>query len=169
MHPTLFSVQENPQRTPEGTPPLSLAAFLSSPSDRSQILTPSLSRDGAGLPSTARHFFTRPPTGTPRRAISPREGLLILIPLLRGAAKATLYCAHRTSTVSSCAFCEQEGHLAAPLFIFLRPRVARAKKAPSLILISSSAAHSPSQDSPCRPRPSSPARLGIPALAAYPL
>jgi hypothetical protein len=29
-------------------------------------------------------------------------------------AKAALYCAHRTSTVSSCAFCEQEGHLAIP-------------------------------------------------------
>src|SRR3989441_6338863 len=32
----------------------------------------------------------------------------------KGVAKAALYCAHRTSTVSSCAFCEQEGHLAAP-------------------------------------------------------
>jgi hypothetical protein len=30
-------------------------------------------------------------------------------------AEAALYCAHRTSTVSSCAFCEQEGHLAPPL------------------------------------------------------
>ena len=36
------------------------------------------------------------------------------ITLFRGVAKAALYCAHRTSTVSSCAFCEQEGHLAAP-------------------------------------------------------
>jgi hypothetical protein len=36
------------------------------------------------------------------------------IPLFRGVAEAALYCAHRTSTVSSCAFCEQEGHLAAP-------------------------------------------------------
>jgi len=35
-------------------------------------------------------------------------------PLFRGVAEAALYCAHRTSTVSSCAFCEQEGHLAAP-------------------------------------------------------
>jgi hypothetical protein len=35
-------------------------------------------------------------------------------PLFRGVAKVALYCAHRTSTVSSCAFCEQEGHLAAP-------------------------------------------------------
>ena len=31
-----------------------------------------------------------------------------------GAAKAALYCAHRTSTVSPYAFCEQEGHLDAP-------------------------------------------------------
>ena len=34
--------------------------------------------------------------------------------LVKGGAEAALYCAHRTSTVSPCAFCEQEGHLAAP-------------------------------------------------------
>jgi len=34
--------------------------------------------------------------------------------LSKGVAKVTLYCAHRTSTVSSCAFCGQGGHLAAP-------------------------------------------------------
>ncbi len=32
----------------------------------------------------------------------------------REVAKAALDCAHRTSTVSSCAFCEQGGRLAAP-------------------------------------------------------
>ena len=37
------------------------------------------------------------------------------LPLFRGVAEAALYCAHRTSTDSSCAFCEQEGHLATPL------------------------------------------------------
>ena len=37
-----------------------------------------------------------------------------LMLLLEGVAKAALYCAHRTSTFLSCAFCEQEGHLAAP-------------------------------------------------------
>jgi hypothetical protein len=36
------------------------------------------------------------------------------IPPFRGVAEAALYCAHRTSTVSPCAFCEQEGHLATP-------------------------------------------------------
>jgi hypothetical protein len=36
------------------------------------------------------------------------------IPLFEGVAKAALYCAHRTSTFLSCAFCEQEGHLATP-------------------------------------------------------
>jgi len=35
--------------------------------------------------------------------------------LSRGVAKAVLHCAHRTSTFLSCAFCEQEGHLATPL------------------------------------------------------
>ena len=56
---------------------------------------------------------------------SSREGVLLDRPLcvlneslptsytfLRGVAEAALYSAHRTSTVSSCAFCEQEGHLA---------------------------------------------------------
>ena len=36
------------------------------------------------------------------------------IPLFEGVAKVALYCVHRTSTFLSCAFCEQEGHLAAP-------------------------------------------------------
>src|SRR4029079_4348400 len=61
---------------------------------------------------------TGPPSATPRRAISPGEYLPILyfsIPFFRGVAEASLYCAHRTSTFLSCAFCEQEGHLAAPL------------------------------------------------------
>ena len=34
--------------------------------------------------------------------------------LAKGVVKVVLDCAHRTSTVSSCAFCEQEGHLTAP-------------------------------------------------------
>jgi hypothetical protein len=46
--------------------------------------------------------------------------------LSKGVAEAALFCAHRTSTVSSCAFCEQGGHLAAPFLILLRARVARA-------------------------------------------
>ena len=48
----------------------------------------------------------------------------------------------------------------------LRPRVARAKKTPSLTPASSSTTHSLSQDSPCRRSPSSPVRLRIQALAA---
>ena len=40
------------------------------------------------------------------------------MPFLEGVAEAALYCAHRTSTVSSCAFCEQEGHLDAPSSFF---------------------------------------------------
>ena len=46
--------------------------------------------------------------------MSQSEDLPILITLFGGAAKAALYCAHRTSTASSCAFCEHEGHLATP-------------------------------------------------------
>jgi hypothetical protein len=41
--------------------------------------------------------------------------------LVKEVAEAALYCAHRTSTVSPCAFREQEGHLAAlyPLRYFI--------------------------------------------------
>ena len=92
----------------------------------SAFSSPTLSRDGAGLPSTARHFFTRPTPSAPRRALIPSEHSFIV-------------------------------------------RVPRAKKAPSLIPIFSSAAHSPSQDSPFHCSPSSPARLGIQVLAACPL
>jgi hypothetical protein len=38
----------------------------------------------------------------------------LCITLSPGSGQAVLHCAHRTSTASSCAFCEQEGHLAAP-------------------------------------------------------
>ena len=42
------------------------------------------------------------------------------MPFLEGVAEAALNCAHRTSTVSPCAFCEQGGHLAAPYPSFSR-------------------------------------------------
>jgi len=38
---------------------------------------------------------------------------------------AGFYCAHRTSTALSCAFCEQEGWSGRSLLTLLRPRVAR--------------------------------------------
>src|SRR6185503_2790378 len=60
----------------------------------------------------------------------PTRALLSLHHYFRGVAKAALDCAHRTSTVSSCAFCEQGGHLATPPP--LRPRVARAQEIISL-------------------------------------
>jgi hypothetical protein len=90
------------------------------------------------LPSTARNFLTRPTPSAPRRALLPGEhrftgkplfstfltrggpiGLLLRAsrkfpyPPLR-ATWSILDCARRTSTVSPCAFCEHEGHLAAP-------------------------------------------------------
>ena len=43
-----------------------------------------------------------------------QQGPSVLPASLKGVAKAALYCAHRTSTFLSCAFCEQEGHLVAP-------------------------------------------------------
>ena len=54
--------------------------------------------------------FVRALDGLPLRV--PNESLPFFIPFLEGVAKAALSCAHRTSTVSSCAFCEQEEHLA---------------------------------------------------------
>src|SRR5438309_11187379 len=56
-------------------------------------------------------------SGSDRNAFNcarPTKAFRFLMPLLKGVAEAALYCAHRTSTVSPCAFCEQEGHLAAP-------------------------------------------------------
>jgi hypothetical protein len=47
-------------------------------------------------------------------ARTPFSSLYSCFLVLKGVAKAALDCAHRTSTVSSCAFCEQGGHLAAP-------------------------------------------------------
>ena len=45
-----------------------------------------------------------------------------------GNSQTVLHCAHRTSTVSSCAFCEQEGWSGCSPLTLLRPRVARAQK-----------------------------------------
>ena len=62
---------------------------------------------------TARNFLTRPSTGTRDVPVARARAFRFFLPLLKGVAQAALYCAHRTSTVSSCAFCEQEGRLAA--------------------------------------------------------
>ena len=45
-------------------------------------------------------------------AVEPNPSLLQTS--AKGVVEVALDCAHRTSTVSSCAFCEQEGHLTAP-------------------------------------------------------
>jgi hypothetical protein len=93
---------------------------------------------GADRSSTARDFLTRPPTGTSRRAISPCEGLPNFPTCPGGSGQGCpLLCAifspsqkprarrdallSQASTVSPCAFCEQEGHLAAPPLLFCLP------------------------------------------------
>ena len=48
------------------------------------------------------------------KLLSSIESRLILLVSLGRSDRVALYCAHRTSTFLSCAFCEQEGHLAAP-------------------------------------------------------
>jgi hypothetical protein len=64
-------------------------------------------------------LLTRPTNGTPKDVpFTLARAFRFLTPFLEGVAKAALHCAHRTSTVSPCAFCEQEGHLAAPSSFF---------------------------------------------------
>ena len=69
-------------------------------------------RGGWDDPNCAQ-YSTHPALSAPRRALS-RARAFLSFPLFRGAAKAALNCAHRTSTVSPCAFCAQGGHLVAP-------------------------------------------------------
>jgi len=83
-------------------------------------------RGGWDDPNCAQ-YSTHPALSAPRRALSRARAFQFPIPPFRGVAMAALNCAHRTSTVSPCAFCEQGGHLAAPPPILLRPRVARAR------------------------------------------
>jgi len=70
-------------------------------------------RGGWDDPNCAQ-YSTHPALSAPRRALSRARAFPFPIPPFRGVAKAALNCAHRTSTVSPCAFCEQGGHLAAP-------------------------------------------------------
>src|SRR6267143_1633736 len=72
-----------------------------------------LLRGGWDGPNCA-HYSTHPALSAPRRALSRARAFQFPIPPFRGGAKAALNCAHRTSTVSPCAFCEQGGQLAAP-------------------------------------------------------
>jgi hypothetical protein len=63
------------------------------------------------------------------RAVPLARARVSSVPYLPKRSRQTgLQCAHRTSTVSSCAFCEQEGWSGGSLPILLRPRVARAQK-----------------------------------------
>ena len=58
--------------------------------------------------------------GSPRPRVARAQKIIRLHPLLcskhllKRVVEAALYCAHRTSTVSPCAFCEQKGHLTTP-------------------------------------------------------
>jgi hypothetical protein len=83
-----------------------------------------------GLASTARP--SHPPIlDAPRRILAPAMAFLFyhsFYTLTRGSGQIILYCAHRTSTVSPCVFCEQEGWSGRSLLTLLRPRVARAKR-----------------------------------------
>ncbi len=82
---------------------------------------------------TARNFLTRPPTGTPRRATSPSEGLLF--PSLhhrtfspKGVAGLSFTARIGRAQFHRARSASKKDGLAAPFHIFLRPRVARAKE-----------------------------------------
>ena len=94
-----------------------------------QACSCTLPSDGPDESPTVRCVLTRPPTGRyfspalpsdcfvidfPRRAISSGEGLLTFPLLPQGSSQTVLHCAHRTSTVSSCAFCEHKGWSGCP-------------------------------------------------------
>jgi hypothetical protein len=89
---------------------------LSSKAAASDHLLPLL-RGGWDDPNCA-HYSTHPALSAPRRALSRARAFQFSLPLFRGVAKAALDCAHRTSTDSPCAFCEQGGHLATPASSF---------------------------------------------------
>ena len=69
-------------------------------------------------------------------------------PCPKRSRQTVLHCAHRTSTASSCAFCEQEGWSGGSPPTLLRPRVPRAKRA---LLIASHSHHIPSQSNTAPP------------------
>jgi len=89
------------------------------------------SRGWWGLSSTAQ--LSHPPTpDAPRRVLAQARAFLFyqsFYTLTQASGRIILYCAHRTSTVSPCAFCEQKGWPGRSLLTLLRPRVARAKRA----------------------------------------
>jgi hypothetical protein len=75
LHPILCSASK------KGTWPLPLCPSLRASDEHSfnyapSTLTPPLTGGWPVWPPTARGFLTLPPTGTPRRAISPSEGFL---------------------------------------------------------------------------------------------
>jgi len=127
---------------------------------------------GLGLPSTARSIPPAQPRAR-RDSPCPDEGLLLTsvhgpaifpegVARLSFTARIERPPFHRGGSAS-----KKDG-LATPSLSFLRPRVARARKAHQpLIPTSFSSAHSPSPDSPFHRSPSSPARPGIRALAAF--
>ena len=83
------------------------------------------------LPSSLVYFILGMARMSPPLHASNQSPLLPSSPpsdlLAQGSCRTVLHCAHRTSTASSCAFCEQEGRSGCSLHIFLRPRVARAQ------------------------------------------
>ena len=70
-------------------------------------------------PGRSLRILRRPRVARAQKIISPRP-LPCSTHLLKGVAEAALHCAHRTSTFLSCAFCEQEGWLPAPVISWLR-------------------------------------------------
>src|SRR6267143_1618130 len=90
---------------------------------------------------TARNVLTRPPTGRyfhPPYPPIASQSISRDVPFalarafrfsplcIQGGGQTVLHCAHRTSTVLSCAFCEHKGWSGCSPSVLRRPRVARA-------------------------------------------
>jgi hypothetical protein len=78
------------------------------------MVSATISLGSSNRPSTLARFSLHRVAWSILKCARPTRARQFSIPFFNGVAVAALYCAHWTSTVSSCAFCEQEGHLAAP-------------------------------------------------------
>jgi hypothetical protein len=78
------------------------------------MVSATISLGSSNRPSTLARFSLHRVAWSVLECARPTRALQFSLSFCSGVAEATLYCAYRMSTVSSCAFCEQEGHLAAP-------------------------------------------------------
>jgi hypothetical protein len=120
--PTLATI--SPSRS-ESAKTASLPRDAPSPKQgRSQL---SLLYGVAGMIPTARVILTRPPTGTPRRAISPGEGLPIPYAFLGGSGRGCPFLRASNEHILIVRVLRARRAPGRSLLFLLKPRVARAR------------------------------------------